>query len=66
MVNDSLIDQIINQVDIVEFISRDMELIKKGNNYVGLCPFHEDTKPSYTVNREKNIQNVLPVIMVEM
>ncbi len=53
MVNDSLIDQIINQVDIVEFISRDMELIKKGNNYVGLCPFHEDTKPSYTVNREK-------------
>ncbi len=53
MANNSIIDQIIDQVDIVEFISRDMELIKKGNNYVGLCPFHEDTKPSYTVNREK-------------
>ncbi len=49
----NLIDKIINEVDIVEFIGRDIELVKRGNNYVGLCPFHEDTTPSYTVNREK-------------
>lgn len=49
----NLIDRIINEVDIVEFIGRDIELTKRGNNYVGLCPFHEDTSPSYTVNREK-------------
>ncbi len=49
----NLIDRILNEVDIVDFIGRDIDLIKRGNNYVGLCPFHEDTTPSYTVNREK-------------
>ena len=29
----------------------------KGNELVGLCPFHEDTKPSFRVNTEKNIFN---------
>ncbi len=53
MNNDSLIDKIIDEVDIVEFIGRDIELEKRGSNYVGLCPFHEDSSPSYTVNREK-------------
>ncbi len=53
MNNDSLIDKIINEVDIVEFIGRDIDLVKRGSNYVGLCPFHEDSEPSYTVNREK-------------
>ncbi len=53
MNNESLIDKIIDEVDIVDFIGRDIELEKRGSNYVGLCPFHEDSSPSYTVNREK-------------
>lgn len=53
MNNDNLIDRIINEVDIVDFIGRDIDLEKRGSNYVGLCPFHEDSSPSYTVNREK-------------
>src|SRR5206468_11644931 len=37
--------------DLVEVIrSRGVELTRKGKNYVGLCPFHEDHKPSLVVN----------------
>lgn len=53
MDKNSLASKIINELDIVDFIGQDINLIKRGNNYVGICPFHEDTKPSYTVNRDK-------------
>lgn len=53
MDKNSLANKIINELDIVDFIGQDINLIKRGNNYVGICPFHEDTKPSYTVNRDK-------------
>lgn len=53
--NKSVADQIIKSLDIVEVISKDIELTKKGNNYVGLCPFHSDNNPSFTVSPEKKI-----------
>ncbi len=52
---DSLIDEINNKIDIVDFISRFVELKKAGRNYVGLCPFHHEKTPSFTVSREKGI-----------
>ncbi|UWV83393.1 CHC2 zinc finger domain-containing protein [Mycoplasmopsis cynos] len=32
-----------------------MSLTKKGNNYIGLCPFHQDTTPSFTISPIKKI-----------
>lgn len=52
---DSLINEINNRIDIVDFISRYVELKKAGRNYVGLCPFHHEKTPSFTVSREKGI-----------
>lgn len=51
----SLINEIRNKVDIVEFIGKYIPLIKRGKNYFGLCPFHADTNPSLSVSREKQI-----------
>ncbi|MBO4668251.1 MAG: DNA primase [Bacilli bacterium] len=44
---------IVEKSDIVAVISHYLSLEKKGSNYMAVCPFHDDTKPSLTVNREK-------------
>lgn len=46
---DELIQQIKDRLDIVEVVSKDVVLKKKGNNYWGLCPFHKDKNPSFCV-----------------
>ena len=49
----SFIDQILDQSDIVDIIGRRVQLNKKGNNFWGICPFHDDTNPSMAVNQDK-------------
>lgn len=41
------------QLDIVETISQYTTLEQKGSHYWGRCPFHEDLKPSMSVNPER-------------
>ncbi len=54
MVSDlSAKEEIRRAIDIVELIGRYVELRKVGRNYVGRCPFHGDTDPSFNVNRER-------------
>lgn len=55
MNKNSVSDQIINKVSIVDEISKFVDLTKKGQNYLGICPFHDDNKPSFTVSSEKKI-----------
>jgi len=49
----SFIDQVLDQTDIVDVIGRRLPLNKKGSNYWGKCPFHDDQKPSMAVNQDK-------------
>ena len=49
------IDEIRNSVSIVDFISGFVQLKKRGKNYIGLCPFHQEKTPSFTVSEEKQI-----------
>ena len=49
------LEQIRRGVDIVELISGYLALRKSGGNFVGLCPFHVEKTPSFTVNRDKGI-----------
>ena len=49
------IEEIRESIDIVDFISGYVELKKKGRNYFGLCPFHMEKTPSFSVNPEKQI-----------
>jgi len=53
--DDSKIEEIKSRVDIVELASEYLTLKKAGRNYLGLCPFHQEKTPSFTVSREKQI-----------
>ena len=49
------INQIQKSADIVNIISSYVDLVKKGKNYFGICPFHDDHTPSMSVSKEKGI-----------
>ena len=51
----STIDKIRDQADIVDVISREVELKRKGVNYFGICPFHDENTPSFSVSQSKQI-----------
>lgn len=53
--NDETIKKIREANDIVEVISEYLPLTKKGKNYFGVCPFHDDTNPSMSVSSDKQI-----------
>ncbi|MCR4879426.1 MAG: DNA primase, partial [Bacilli bacterium] len=51
----SLREDILKQVDIVKVISYYQPVIKKGREYVAICPFHDDSNPSLHISPEKQI-----------
>ena len=53
--NESLIQEIRAKADIVEVIQHYVPLIKKGKNYVAVCPFHDDHDPSMSISQDKQI-----------
>ena len=55
MDNNLKINEVRNASDIVEVISSYIPLEKKGKNYFGVCPFHDDTNPSMSVSKDKQI-----------
>jgi len=55
MDNNIIFNEIRSKVDIVDIISSYLPLTQKGKNFFGVCPFHDDTNPSMSVSREKQI-----------
>src|SRR3954462_10554961 len=53
MIPDSFKQDLLNRVDIVDVVSRYVQLKKGGANYLGLCPFHGEKTPSFTVSPSK-------------
>lgn len=49
------IDQIRNATDVVEYIGSIVRLKKRGKDYLGLCPFHNEKTPSFTVSPSKQL-----------
>ena len=50
-----LVDEINEKTPIVDLVSEFVSLNKRGKNYLGLCPFHQEKTPSFSVSPEKNI-----------
>ncbi len=49
----NVIDEVRNSVDIGDVIGRYVQLHQAGKNLIGLCPFHDEKTPSFSVNEEK-------------
>ncbi|HEY4154532.1 MAG TPA: CHC2 zinc finger domain-containing protein, partial [Puia sp.] len=55
MISQQTIQQILSRIDITEIIGGFVKLKKRGANYLGLCPFHNEKTPSFTVSPAKEI-----------
>lgn len=55
MIDRPTIDRILDAAQIVEVVSEFVQLKKRGVNYLGLCPFHNEKTPSFTVSPSKEI-----------
>lgn len=53
--DERFIENLKDRVDIVDIISPYVALKKSGDNYMGLCPFHAEKTPSFSVNQKKQI-----------
>ena len=55
MISPNTIQQITNRIDIIDVVGEFIKLKKRGTNYLGLCPFHGEKTPSFTVSPAKEI-----------
>ena len=55
MISEEKIAEIIDRTDMVGLVSEYVTLQKRGKNYFGLCPFHDDQTPSFSVSPSKKI-----------
>lgn len=55
MISQNTIQQILSRIDVVEIVGSYVKLKKRGTNYLGLCPFHNEKTPSFTVSPAKEI-----------
>lgn len=53
--SDEVIDQVRSANDIVDVIGQSVALKRSGSNYIGLCPFHNEKTPSFSVSRQKQM-----------
>ena len=74
-ISEEIIERIKQENDIVDIISESVRLKRTGRNFVGLCPFHNDKNPSFSVSQEKQIYkcfscgeagNVVTFVMKQM
>ncbi len=53
--SEDFIRKVTDSTDIVDIISEHMSLTKKGSRYFGICPFHMEKSPSFSVSRERQL-----------
>ena len=50
---EDFIDKLLETVDIVDVIGQRINIQRSGSSFTGLCPFHSDKKPSFSINQQK-------------
>ena len=55
MIDQATIDRIMDAAQIVDVVSEFVTLRRRGVNYIGLCPFHNEKTPSFSVSPSKGL-----------
>jgi len=55
MISQATIQQILNRIDIIDVVGAFVKLKRRGSNFLGLCPFHNEKTPSFTVSPSKEL-----------
>ena len=55
LIPEATIDELRSNVNILDVISQYVQLHKSGKNWFGICPFHSEKTPSFSVNEQKQI-----------
>src|SRR5690606_41488742 len=55
LISQNTIQQILGRIDIIDVVGNFVKLKRRGSNYLGLCPFHNEKTPSFTVSPSKEI-----------
>ena len=55
VINDEIIEKVNDSSDLVDVVSQYLPLKKAGSNYIGLCPFHNEKTPSFSVSPSKQL-----------
>ena len=58
------LDELRSRIRISEVVGRKLKLIKRGREFLALCPFHNDSKPSLSVVDEKNFYHCFEILLV--
>ena len=58
MIDQATIDRILDAAQIVDVVSEFVTLRRRGVNYIGLCPFHNEKTPSFSVSPSKVFASV--------
>lgn len=53
--SNDIVSKVIESVDIVDLVGENVRLSRRGRNYIGLCPFHQEKTPSFIVSPDKSI-----------
>ncbi len=64
--SDEIIEEVRSRNDIVDVISKYVKLQKKGSSYFGLCPFHNEKTPSFSVTDRSRCIIALDAVQEEM
>ena len=55
LLSEQIIESVRSKADIVDTVSNYIQLKKRGRNFFGICPFHDEKTPSFSVNQDKQI-----------
>ena len=51
--DEGFLDELKSRVRVAEVVGRRVKLVRKGREFMGLCPFHSEKSPSFSVNEQK-------------
>ena len=63
LIPQDFIDDLVQRVDVVEVISNRIQIKKAGKEFKGLCPFHTEKTPSFTVSQDKGFYHCERIIL---